>query len=85
MHDDSSGKEPSSKAIPVDCATSEKSHCGKKTPSRCSPRRYHSYHSSRSSSFNESSAEIILGLFRQDVASEACSSGLDLEGKDPAV
>ncbi|KAF8447788.1 hypothetical protein L210DRAFT_939929 [Boletus edulis BED1] len=83
MHDDSSRKEPSSKAIPTDRATSEKSHRAEKT--RRSPRHYRSYHSSRSSSFNESSAEIILGLFRQDVVSEARSSGLDLEGKDPAV
>ncbi|KAG6373358.1 hypothetical protein JVT61DRAFT_6505 [Boletus reticuloceps] len=35
-------------------------------PSLTSGRRYSSAHSSRSSSFNASAAEIILGLFRQE-------------------
>lgn len=78
MQDDGSGNsEQSLNTVPADLGDSEE-------PAH-SIYHYVSDHSSRSSSFNGSLAEIILGLFRQDVSSDARSSGLDLEGKDPAV
>ncbi|KAG6377981.1 hypothetical protein JVT61DRAFT_14777 [Boletus reticuloceps] len=81
MQDSSSGKERSPNTV---TAASDLAGADPEEPAR-SIHHYVSTHSSRSSSFNESSAEVILGLFQQDVYSDACSSGLDLDGKDPAV
>ncbi|KAG6375291.1 hypothetical protein JVT61DRAFT_3516 [Boletus reticuloceps] len=51
------------------------------TSSHC----YKSRHSSRSSSFNESTAEILLGLFRKDTRIEANLGAQYEDEEDPAV